>query len=56
MCDFIDVFLLGETEESICEMLELIPGGKRWKTGGGKEIIEECKLAMKRGCYIAVII
>ena len=33
-------FFIGEAEESICEMLELIQElEKRWKTGGRKEII-----------------
>ena len=51
MCDFIDVFFIGEAEESICEMLELIRNWKKdGKPGGRKEIIR--RMAAIEGCYV----
>lgn len=42
MCDFIDVFFIGEAEESICEMLELIRNWKKMENrGDGKKSLEE---------------
>ena len=51
MCDFIDVFFIGEAEESICEMLELIRNWKKdGKPGGRKEVIR--RMAAIEGCYV----
>lgn len=51
MCDFIDVFFIGEAEESINEMADII---KQWKMdgkpGGRKEIIR--RMAGIQGCYV----
>lgn len=51
MCDFIDLFFIGESEEAIEEMVDII---KQWKAEGkpgGKE--EELRrLAQIEGCYV----
>ncbi len=50
MCDFIDVFFIGESENAVEEMVEII---KLWKgegkPGGRKELIK--RMATIRGCY-----
>lgn len=44
-------FFIGEAEESICEMLELIRNWKKdGKPGGRKEIIR--RMAAIEGCYV----
>lgn len=50
VADFFDVFFVGEAEESIEEMAELVKAWKKeGKPGGRKEIIR--RLASIKGCY-----
>lgn len=51
VADFFDVFFIGESEESICEMADLVKAWKKeGKPGGRKEIIR--RMASIKGCYV----
>ena len=51
VADFFDVFFIGEAEESIMEMADLVKEWKKQgKPGGRKEIIR--RLASIKGCYV----
>lgn len=51
MCDFIDLFFIGESEEAIGEMVDII---KQWKAEGkpGGKGEELRRLAQIEGCYV----
>lgn len=51
VADFFDVFFIGESEEAIGEMAELVKNWKKeGKPGGRKEIIR--RMATIKGCYV----
>lgn len=50
VADFFDVFFIGESEEAIGEMADIVKAWKKeGKPGGRKEII--CRMAGIKGCY-----
>ena len=51
MCDFIDVFFIGEAEESIQEMLDVIKSWKEAGKPGGRTALIR-KMGSIKGCYV----